>query len=189
MKSSIKRKFSKAWLKFNTVIVQSTEAVTRGVLLKKLFLRFRNIYRKTLASEPIINEFKGLKACNVIKKDLNTGTFLWILHFLFSFFITISHLCSIMRHVLIVILFIKQNMLILYCLELTLCVTKASHVLKNHLIFFFWIFIIDSFLVLEVLYERNCSTKRAAQLITAVDFVHGVRTGFSGRQMLIFVRF
>ena len=87
--------------------------------------------------ESIINEFKGLQACNVIKKDLNTGTSFEYCIFCLVFFITVSHLCSIMRHILIVILFIKQKLLILYCLELTLCVTKASHVLKNHLIFIF----------------------------------------------------
>ena len=33
------RKFPKTRLKFNTAIVQSTEAVTRGAPLKKLFLK------------------------------------------------------------------------------------------------------------------------------------------------------
>ena len=37
IKLFIVRKFSKTQLKFNIVIVQSTEAVTKGVLSKKLF--------------------------------------------------------------------------------------------------------------------------------------------------------
>ena len=74
-----------------------------------------------------------------------------------------SYLYSIMSYVLNVILFVKQNILILYCLKLSPCVTKTSHMWKNHLIFFFCILKIDFFLVLEVLYERSCSTKGAAQ--------------------------
>ena len=60
-------------------------------------------------------------------------------------------------------------MLILYCLKLTPCVTKTSHMWQNHLIFFFCIFKIDFFLVLEVLDERSCFTKEGA--------AHGLSSG------------
>ena len=60
-----------------------------------------------------------------------------------------------------VILFVsnKQNILILFKLN-PLC-GKKTHV-KNYLISFFYIFN-RFFLVLKVLYEKNCSTKGAAQ--------------------------
>ena len=41
-----------------------------------------------------------------------------------------SYLYSIMWYVLSVILFVKQSMLILYCLKLTPPVTETSHMVK-----------------------------------------------------------
>ena len=43
---------------------------------------------------------------------------------------------------------------------------KKKPCLKYHLIFFFRNLIIDFFVVWKVLYERSCSTKGAAQLLT-----------------------
>ena len=58
-----------------------------------------------------------------------------------------------MSYVLVVILFVKQNILILF--KRNPRVTKTSHMWKNLLIFFFYILILDIFLFLEVLYERS----------------------------------
>ena len=60
-----------------------------------------------------------------------------------------------MPYVLIVIFLVKQNILIMYCFNLILPVTKTSHMWKNHLIFLFCIFIIDVFSVLEAFSKRK----------------------------------
>ena len=50
-----------------------SEAATRDdVLWKKLFVKFRNIYRKTPVLEPLLT-------LTLLKRDSNTGVFLWIL--------------------------------------------------------------------------------------------------------------
>ena len=50
-----------------------SEAATRDdVLWKKLFVKFRNIYRKTPLLELLLN-------LTLLKRDSSTGVFLWIL--------------------------------------------------------------------------------------------------------------
>ena len=86
-------------------------------------------------------------------------------HFL-TLFVKMSFLYSNVSYVLIVTLFVKQNILILYCLKLTPRVTKTSHMWKNYLIYLL-IFILY---FLEVSYERNCVTKGAAHVPVLRNF-------------------
>ena len=51
-----------------------------------------------------------------------------------------------------------------YCLKLTPCVTKTRH-MKNSFDLFFLYLLSRFFVVLEELYETNCSTKGAAQVV------------------------
>ena len=68
-----------------------------------------------------------------------------------------------------VLSFIYENVILLFTnilfkmLDINPLYCKKNHVWKYNLISFFWNFIIDFFFISEVLYERNCSTKVAAQ--------------------------
>ena len=42
----------------------------------QVFLKFCNIHRKAPVLESLFNKVEGLRACNFIKKDSNTGVFL-----------------------------------------------------------------------------------------------------------------
>ena len=88
--------------------------------------------------------------------EINQIIFTMIYLYQIIFIFTMSYLYSIKSYVLKVILFVKQNTLILHYLKLTSCVTKTSPMWKNHLIFFFCIFKIDFFKF------SRCSTKGAA---------------------------
>ena len=68
---------------------------------------------------------------------------------------TMTYLCSIISYILILILFIEQNILILYCLKLTPYVTKTSHMSKNNLIFLILYLYNRLILVLEVLSKKE----------------------------------
>ena len=46
------------------------EAVFRRCSSQQVFLKILQIHRKTLVLESLFNKFKGLKACNFIKKRL-----------------------------------------------------------------------------------------------------------------------
>ena len=95
------------------------------------------------------------------------GNYFWYYpyHFL-SLFVKMSFLYSIVSYVSIVTLFVKQNILILYCLKVTPRVTKTSHMWKNYLIYLV-IFILS---FLEVSYERICVTKGAAHATVLRNF-------------------
>ena len=64
---------------------------------------------------------------------------------------------------------IKKYKISFKMLEFNPLYYKKNHVRKYHLIFFFWNFIEDFFFFSEVLYERSCSTKGAAQELLDVQ--------------------
>ena len=47
--------------------------------IKKISSKFHNIYRKTPALESLFKKVAGLRLTTLLKKDSNTGAFLWIL--------------------------------------------------------------------------------------------------------------
>ena len=47
------------------------EAAIGGVLWKKVFLKFRNIHKKTPVLEPLFNKFTSIQPCNFVKKSSN----------------------------------------------------------------------------------------------------------------------
>ena len=75
----------------------------------------------------------------------------------------------LMSYVLIVILFVKQNIFILHCSNLT-PVRQKQAICEIILIFSFCVFITD-FLVLKVLYKRKLSTKGATEGVYLVGHV------------------
>ena len=55
-----------------------------SICIKSCFLKFRNIHRKTPVLESFLNKVAGLEAypfrlATLLKRDSNTGIFLWIL--------------------------------------------------------------------------------------------------------------
>ena len=69
----------KYWVVETALIRYDFEAATGGVLYKKLLLNCFNIHRKTPVVESLFNKVGGLWARNFIKRESNTGVFLWIL--------------------------------------------------------------------------------------------------------------
>ena len=61
---------------FSTGIYRPEEASTGGTLWKRYSKKFCNIHKKTTVLESFLNKVAGLQG---IKRDPNTGVFLWIL--------------------------------------------------------------------------------------------------------------
>ena len=53
------------------------EGATGGVLYKKLFLKISQILQENTLLESLSNKVAGLQAATLLKKDSNTGIFLW----------------------------------------------------------------------------------------------------------------
>ena len=63
-----------------TAVYFWTEAATRGVLYKMLFLKFRNIHRKTPVLDSLFNKLQAWRTdLFLLKRGSNTDFFLWIL--------------------------------------------------------------------------------------------------------------
>ena len=65
-----------SWIFFSTDDRSSRSQMLFKIVIPK---KFRNIHRKTPVLEVLLNNVSGLQASNFIKRENNTGVFLWIL--------------------------------------------------------------------------------------------------------------
>ena len=69
--------FYEVW---NQQIEDLTEAATGGALQKrKIFLRIFQNPQEALTSESLFNKVVGLRPATLLKRDSDTGVFMWIL--------------------------------------------------------------------------------------------------------------